>query len=137
VTARIDSRTWRSSYFPDSLVAFYDSTTGWLQIIGQEVGPGIWSTLLAVVPSGASIGSYHLTGNPTGRIALWTAGQYRSYISSGLPGDSLRIEELDIAGRTVRGSVRFVGAPLFPDRSQFSVIVEARFVGTLRMVPSQ
>jgi hypothetical protein len=106
-------------------------------VVGQEVGPGVWPSIFVVVPSGASIGSYQLTGNPAGRIAIWTAGLYRSYRSTGLRGDSLWIEELDVAGRTVRGSVRFVGVPVFADRGQFSVMVEARFAGTLRMVPSQ
>jgi hypothetical protein len=53
VTALIDERARRSSYFPDSRVGFYDTVTARLQIIGQEVRPqGIWRTMLLVIPNG-------------------------------------------------------------------------------------
>ena len=131
VTALIDEHLWRSSYFPDSLVGFYDTTTGRLQVIGQEVRPqGVWPTLLLVLPSGATEGSYSLTMASSGQIGIWTPAYRGSYTSAGVPGDSLWVEYLDVAARRVRGSFQFLGAPVF---TQTSVYVVGRFDGTLQL----
>ena len=131
VTALIDEHPWRSSYFPDSLVAFYDTTTGRLQIIGQEVRPqGVWPTLLLVLPSGATEGSFSLTMASSGQIGIWTPAIRESYTSAGVPGDSLWVEYLDVAAHRVRGSFQFLGAPVF---TQTSVYVVGRFDGTLQL----
>ena len=131
VTALIDAHPWRSSYFPDSLVAFYDTTTGRLQVIGQEVRPqGAWPTLIVVLPSGAREGSFGLTMTSAGQVAVWTPGIGAAYISAGVPGDSVWVERLDLAARRVRGSFQFLGAPL---STQTSVYVVGRFEGTLQL----
>jgi hypothetical protein len=132
VTASIDGRAWHSSYFPDSLVAFYDTTTGRLEIIGQEVRSGSWPTLLLVLPSEAVPGAYHLTSDALGRLGTWTPGLHESYVSAGAPNDSLWVEELDLVARTVRGAFQFVGAPFF---TQTSVYIVGRFAGTVRLLP--
>jgi len=131
VTALLDERPWQSSYFPDSLVGFYDTTTARLQIIGQEIRKtGLWPTLLIVIPAGATATAYPLTPDPSGRIAIWTPALHESYISAGSSVDSLWVEQLNLEARTVRGSFKFLGAPLY---TQTSVYVVGRFEGTLRL----
>ena len=135
VTALIDERLWWSSYFPDSLVGFYDTLTARLQIIGQEVRPhGIWPTLLLVIPQGATQATYALADSSSGRIGIWTAGIREAYTSAGASGDSLWIEQLDVPGHQVRGSFRFLARPLY---NQKAALVIGRFEGTLRLTGGQ
>jgi hypothetical protein len=137
VTALVNSRPWQSSYFPDSLIASYDIATGRIQVFAQERRAGVRPTVLLVVPSAATIGGYHLTNDSGGLFAIWVAGSHQTYTSSGFDGDSLWIEELDVATGTIRGSVRFVGLPVFADRSQFVVEFIGKFAGAMRLGSSQ
>lgn len=135
VSALIDERPWQSSYSPDSLVGFYDTVTARLQIIGQEVRPqGIWPTMLVVIPGNAAEAAYHLTDSASGRIAIWTAAAKEAYTSAGATGDSVWIERLDIPGRVVQGSFRFLARPLY---NQKASLINGRFAGTLQLTGGQ
>jgi len=131
VTARIDQAVWESSYFPDSVVAFYDPTGGHLQVTGQQVGPGQWPTLHLIIASGAAVGGFPLTGDLQQNNGQWLPGGLVAYVSSGAAADSVWIEQLDPTARVVQGHFRFTGRN--PNGTQ-TVQLEGRFLGHLDLV---
>lgn len=121
VTAVVDGRTWTSSVFPDSIVAFFDTLSTQLQITGQEVRAGIWPTLHFFLRSGAAVGAHHLGSFASVAHAEWLRAapaarphepteQLQGYISAGYPEDSLVITEFSLATRRIRGRFFFTGA---------------------------
>jgi len=131
VEARIGQAVWESSYFPDSVVAFYDPAAGHLQITGQLVGPGQWPTLHVIIQSGATVGAFALTSDLQANNAQWLPGGSVFYISSGAANDSVWLEELNAQTRVIQGHFRFTGRN--PNGPQ-TVPVEGRFLGHLSLV---
>lgn len=131
VTARIDQAAWESSYFPDSVVAFYEPSGGHLQVTGQQVGPGQWPTLHIIIASGATVGAFPLTSDLQLNNAQWFPGGPVSYVSSGAAMDSVWLEELDPTTEVVQGHFRFTGRN--PNGAQTAKL-EGRFLGHMILV---
>ena len=142
LTALINGRAWVSSYFPDSAIAFYGRSSGFLQLTGQEVRSGSWPTLQFFVRQGATAASYHI-GDPSGEVhGEWfterrenrpraLGGNLQAYFSTGATPDSLVIEELDLAGRRIRGRFGFAARELYGWQR---VSIVGRFAGRVRVV---
>lgn len=142
VSALVDGTLWRSSYAPDSVVAFVDTSTGWLQIIGQDWRRGHEpSTLMILLPSTSAGSVYPLFAGDSGRVSLWAPASGGTYVAQGAPGDSIWIEQLDRGARFVRGSFRFRGVGPSSPRPGLeytsTVFIEGRFEGFVRLVDTQ
>lgn len=127
VTALIGGRAWTSSFFPDSVVAFYEIGSGHLQITGQEVRPPSWPTMHFFVRRSAVAAPYHLGDAPSEVHAEWITPPRQTrprgapdglegFISMGGAQDSLIIEELDLGARRIRARFHFVARELHGPR---------------------
>jgi hypothetical protein len=123
---------WLSSYFPDSVVAFYEPVSGRLQIQGQEVRSiGSWPTLQIFVGCRAQVGGYALSSSirMTDNYGAWFSGRVdeeASYLSVGVDSDSVWLEQFDPAARLIQGRFHFRARQL---RGTDSVEIEGRFRG--------
>lgn len=136
ITAVIDGRQWISSYFPDSVIAFYDPATRELQVVAQEVRPGGWPTFRLQIRTGAAPGDFGVGAYGDSISGAWLVPQtaerphshegVKGYLSTGTPGDSLVIEELDLPQRVLRGRFRFRARLL---HSSSEVMLVGRFAG--------
>ena len=128
---------WLSSYFPDSVVAFYEPVNGRLQIQGQEVrSASPWPTLQIFVGCRAQVGGYALSSSIRliDNYGAWFSGRLgedANYSSAGVASDSVWLEEFDPATRIIQGRFHFRGRRV---RGADSVEVEGRFRGHVSVI---
>lgn len=154
ITATVRGQAWTSEITTDSIVAWYNDSTGHLMIAGSRTDDAGDNTSLALLRCGSlttgHFGFAHTANGPFGYTALalgvvgsWTEPMrvaspqvdepfvFRELSSIGAPGDALVIEALDLDDMVIRGRFQFQAvSPL----GYVQLQIAGRFAG--RIFPS-
>ncbi len=158
ITALVRGDFWISDFRSDSVVATYDPVTGRLKIVGIQsdyLGPS--SSLSMEVCGSPAARTYAFANTWNGpygpdRLALGAAADWSqraeilgmtelgvmstaiSFGSTGEPGDSLYVEQLDLGQLLTRGSFRFHARSA---GGTYAMSIRGRFSGRIALGPGQ
>jgi hypothetical protein len=131
ISARVRGEPWVSVITTDSIVAWYNEASGHLMITGSRTEPSGDATRLSIMHCGPLVrgrmefaevnnGPYGYAALALGAIATWSEPMrfaspqtddpphiFRELSSTGMAGDGVDIEYLDLNDMVIRGSFRF------------------------------